>query len=52
MDEVAPQYPEYFFAQHKGYGTKLHVEAIEKHGITPLHRRSFGPVSQSLLPLG
>ena len=37
-DEI---YPEYGFKNHKGYGTKEHYEAIEKHGITPIHRKSF-----------
>ena len=37
-DEI---YPEYGFKSHKGYGTKEHYEAIEKHGITPIHRKSF-----------
>ena len=36
-------YPEYGFAQHKGYGTKRHLEAIRKYDITPIHRRSFVP---------
>lgn len=34
-------YPEYGFKSHKGYGTKEHYEAIEKYGITPIHRKSF-----------
>ncbi len=34
-------YPEYGFAKHKGYGTKAHIEAIGKYGLTPLHRSSF-----------
>lgn len=34
-------YPEYGFAKHKGYGTKAHIEAIRKYGLTPLHRPSF-----------
>lgn len=34
-------FPEYGFARHKGYGTKQHRLAIEKHGRTPVHRRSF-----------
>ncbi len=34
-------YPEYGFAKHKGYGTKLHTDAIKKYGILPVHRRSF-----------
>ena len=35
------QYPQYQFAQHKGYGTKLHYEMLEKYGISPVHRQSF-----------
>ena len=35
------RYPEYGFAKHKGYGTKIHYEAIEKNGITDYHRLSF-----------
>ncbi len=38
------QYPEYGFAKHKGYPTKAHVAALEEHGVSPVHRRSFGPV--------
>ena len=38
-------YPAYGFAQHKGYGTKAHIEAIRTHGITPIHRKSFAPVA-------
>lgn len=41
MLEVDKQYPEYQFFRHKGYGTKLHYEMIEKYGISPVHRRSF-----------
>ncbi|MGK0500725.1 MAG: ribonuclease HII [Oceanicoccus sp.] len=42
------QYPEYGFAGHKGYPTKVHMAALDKHGITPIHRRSFGPVKKQL----
>lgn len=35
------EYPEYGFAKHKGYGTKAHIDAIKKYGITPIHRPSF-----------
>lgn len=35
------EYPEYGFKKHKGYGTKQHIEAIQKFGITKLHRKSF-----------
>ncbi len=45
MEEYDRMYPEYGFARHKGYPTKAHLEAIDKYGITPIHRRSFGPVS-------
>ncbi len=41
-DEV---YPVYGFAKNKGYPTKMHMQAIEEYGITPIHRRSFGPVA-------
>ena len=34
-------YPEYGFERHKGYGTKMHIEAIKQYGPCPLHRRSF-----------
>ena len=43
------QYPQYNFAQHKGYGTKEHLQAIRKYGCCPLHRRSFRAIYQ--LPL-
>lgn len=38
------EYPQYGFAQHKGYGTARHVEALGKYGPCPIHRRSFEPV--------
>ena len=41
MKQLAEEYPEYCFEQHKGYGTKLHYEMLEKYGISPVHRRSF-----------
>ena len=37
----AKRYPEYAFDKHKGYGTKLHVEMIQKHGYCEIHRRSY-----------
>lgn len=43
-------YPQYGFARHMGYPTVAHLEALRLHGPTPAHRRSFGPVAQSLLP--
>ena len=41
-------FPKYGFARHKGYGTKLHVEAITHCKATPIHRKSFNPVSNHL----
>lgn len=41
MKELHEQYPQYGFAQHKGYGTKAHIEAIRLYGYSPIHRRSF-----------
>ncbi len=44
-------YPQYAFAKHKGYGTALHLARLNEHGPTPVHRRSFAPVSQLVLGL-
>ncbi len=41
MLKMAERYPQYGFEQHKGYGTKLHVEMLKKYGICELHRPSF-----------
>lgn len=41
MRALDQQYPQYQLAKHKGYGTKLHYELLEKHGIAPFYRRSF-----------
>lgn len=41
MRELAEKYPQYCFEQHKGYGTKLHYEMLEKYGISDIHRKSF-----------
>ena len=42
------QYPEYGFDRHMGYPTAAHVAALEKHGPSPVHRKSFGPVARQL----
>ena len=47
LDRVFPQYG---FARHMGYPTAAHLEALRLHGPSPVHRRSFGPVAQTLLP--
>lgn len=41
-------YPQYGFARHKGYGTRLHIQALLEHGPCPAHRRSFRPVREAL----
>lgn len=41
VGKLHPQYPDYRFDQHKGYGTKLHREKIREYGPSPCHRRSF-----------
>lgn len=41
MLELAAQYPQYAFEQHKGYGTKLHYERIAQYGVSEIHRKSF-----------
>lgn len=41
MEEMAERYPQYAFDKHKGYGTKLHYEMLDKYGPSPIHRRSF-----------
>ena len=41
-------YPQYGFAQHKGYPTAFHLEKLAEHGATEHHRRSFGPVKRAL----
>lgn len=42
------QYPGYGLAGHKGYPTKLHMEALAQLGVTPIHRKSFAPVQRQL----
>ena len=49
MVEAAERHPQYGWASNKGYGSKAHMEALRLHGPTPLHRRSFAPVSQMSL---
>ena len=41
MRELDHEYPEYGFAKHKGYGTKAHMEAIQKYGVSEVHRKTF-----------
>lgn len=46
MIELDRKYPAYGFAKHKGYGTRAHLEALQKHGASPMHRKSFRPVAE------
>lgn len=47
--ELDAQFPGYGLAKHKGYGCPAHLDALQRLGPTPLHRRSFHPVAQTLL---
>jgi ribonuclease HII len=42
------QYPQYGFAKHKGYPTKQHMQLMLEHGVSAIHRRSYGPVKKLL----
>jgi len=44
MDRAAAHYPNYGFERHKGYATAAHLEALDRFGPSPLHRRSFAPI--------
>ena len=41
MVELSKKYPQYGFEKHKGYGTKAHIDAIVKNGLSAVHRKSF-----------
>jgi ribonuclease HII len=51
MRVLHAQYPQYGFDRHMGYPTAAHFKALEEHGASPVHRRSFGPVAKQLLLL-
>ena len=48
MREMDLTYPKYGFASHKGYITKTHTEALQKHGVTPIHRQSLSNIAELL----
>jgi ribonuclease HII len=48
MEEYSKVYPDYFFHQHKGYSTKLHLENIKKYGPCPIHRIHFRGVKEHI----
>ena len=50
MMELDRLYPQYHFAENKGYGTAAHLEALEKFGPCPAHRKSFSPIREMLSP--
>jgi ribonuclease HII len=50
MEEYDRQYPQYGFAEHKGYGTPRHLAALVRWGPCPLHRRHFGPIKAMVQP--
>ncbi|MDX2075677.1 MAG: ribonuclease HII [bacterium] len=47
MVALDKEYPEYYFRQHKGYGTKLHLQAIERYGVLDVHRRYYAPIKRA-----
>lgn len=47
MQSLHAQWPQYGFNRHKGYGTAAHLQALQRHGPCPAHRRSFMPVRQT-----
>lgn len=48
MTKISEKYPEFGFDSHVGYGTKRHIEALELHGISPLHRTNYKPIKRYL----
>ena len=51
MRDYDQVYPQWGFARHKGYGTTEHMNALRKHGICDIHRRTFAPIPQLQLEL-
>merc|ERR1712048_1412408 len=48
MAKLDKKYPEYKFKSHKGYGTAAHAAALKRHGVSPVHRRSYEPIKVCL----
>jgi ribonuclease HII len=46
MSEIDAKYPGYGFAAHVGYGTAAHIAALQQHGVTELHRKSYKPIQK------
>jgi ribonuclease HII len=50
MMELHAVYPMYGFDRHMGYPTSLHLKALQEHGVSPVHRRSYAPVARLIRP--
>jgi ribonuclease HII len=48
MVKMAKQFPDFHFEKHKGYGTLQHRQAIKKHGVSEIHRKSYKPIQQAM----
>lgn len=48
MSDYDSKYPGFAFSKNAGYGTKEHLEGLQKYGITPIHRKSFEPIKSML----
>ncbi len=48
MAEFDAEYPGYNFGKHKGYPTQVHIDALDEHGVSDIHRRTFRPVAERL----
>jgi ribonuclease HII len=48
MEKYAKKFPEYGFEKHKGYATKFHLKMLKKYGPCKIHRKSFGPVKETI----
>lgn len=48
MEEYHLRWPNYGFDQHKGYGTKAHLQAVQVYGLCPIHRKSFAPFKNQM----
>jgi ribonuclease HII len=51
MSAYATKFPGYGFERHKGYGTEEHLTALRVQGVSPIHRRTFAPISTMLTQL-
>ena len=49
MADYDKEFPGYDFAQNAGYGTKSHLQGLERNGVTPIHRKTFEPVKSMFL---